>query len=163
MTNRSHRPVCNLLHPSALCFARPLARLGAQERNSSWLKANALSEVEYTEAVVPRFRGRLFHWQNGRSPYTDEIREASSPRPGLHPGYELLWWIRGLPAPESRSRITLDGQSHLAQLEQDGWKVEYQRYTEQNGYALPERLKLYGQDLEVTLVIKDWQPRQLGQ
>ena len=79
------------------------------------------------------------------------------------PVSNLLWWIRGLPAPESRSRITLDEQSHLAQLEQDGWQVEYQRYTEQNGYALPERLKLYGQDLEVTLVIKDWQPRQLGQ
>ncbi|TRO13195.1 lipoprotein localization protein LolB [Ectopseudomonas mendocina] len=79
------------------------------------------------------------------------------------PVSNLLWWIRGLPAPESRSRITLDGESHLAQLEQDGWKVEYQRYTEQNGYALPERMKLYGQDLEVTLVIKDWQPRQLGQ
>lgn len=79
------------------------------------------------------------------------------------PVSNLLWWIRGLPAPESRSRITLDGESHLALLEQDGWKVEYQRYTEQNGYALPERMKLYGQDLEVTLVIKDWQPRQLGQ
>ncbi|MFV3385668.1 lipoprotein insertase outer membrane protein LolB [Pseudomonas sp. NY15364] len=79
------------------------------------------------------------------------------------PVSNLLWWIRGLPAPESHSRITLDGESHLAQLEQDGWKVEYQRYTEQNGYALPERLKLYGQNLEVTLVIKDWQPRQLGQ
>ena len=79
------------------------------------------------------------------------------------PVSNLLWWIRGLPAPDSRSRITLDGESHLARLEQDGWQVEYQRYTEQNGYALPERLKLYGQDLEVTLVIKDWQPRQLGQ
>ncbi|WP_277700067.1 lipoprotein insertase outer membrane protein LolB [Pseudomonas sp. REST10] len=79
------------------------------------------------------------------------------------PVSNLLWWIRGLPAPESRSRITLDGESHLARLEQDGWRVEYQRYTEQNGYALPERLKLYGQDLDVTLVIKDWQPRQLGQ
>ena len=51
------------------------------------------------------------------------------------PVSNLLWWIRGLPAPESRSRITLDEQSHLAQLEQDGWQVEYQRYTEQNGYA----------------------------
>ena len=79
------------------------------------------------------------------------------------PVSNLLWWIRGLPAPDSRSRLTLDGDSHLARLEQDGWQVEYQRYTEQNGYALPERLKLYGQDLEVTLVIKDWQPRQLGQ
>ena len=79
------------------------------------------------------------------------------------PVSNLLWWIRGLPAPDSRSRLTLDGDSHLARLEQDGWQVEYQRYAQQNGYALPERLKLYGQDLEVTLVIKDWQPRQLGQ
>jgi outer membrane lipoprotein LolB len=79
------------------------------------------------------------------------------------PVSNLLWWIRGLPAPDSRSRLTLDGNSHLARLEQDGWQVEYQRYAQQNGYALPERLKLYGQDLEVTLVIKDWQPRLLGQ
>ncbi|MGQ7959119.1 lipoprotein insertase outer membrane protein LolB [Pseudomonas sp. SP16.1] len=79
------------------------------------------------------------------------------------PVSNLLWWIRGLPAPDSRSRLTLDGDSHLAHLEQDGWQVEYQRYAQQSGYALPERLKLYGQDLEVTLVIKDWQPRQLGQ
>ena len=33
---------------------------------------------------------------------------------------------------------------------------------EQGGYWLPERLKLSGHDLQVTLVIKDWQPRQLG-
>lgn len=79
------------------------------------------------------------------------------------PVSNLLWWIRGLPAPDSRSRITLDSDSHLARLEQDGWQVEYLRYAEQNDYALPERLKLYGQDLEITLVIKDWQPRQLGQ
>ena len=36
-------------------------------------------------------------------------------------------------------------------------------YTEQNGYWLPERIKLHGTDLDVTLVIKDWQPRKLGQ
>ncbi|MEZ0199509.1 lipoprotein localization factor LolB, partial [Pseudomonas qingdaonensis] len=33
---------------------------------------------------------------------------------------------------------------------------------EQNGYWLPERLKLHGKDLDVTLVVKEWQPRQLG-
>ncbi|MDN5482068.1 MAG: lipoprotein localization factor LolB, partial [Pseudomonas sp.] len=27
----------------------------------------------------------------------------------------------------------------------------------------PERIKLHGTDLDVTLVIKDWQPRKLGQ
>ena len=79
------------------------------------------------------------------------------------PVSHLLWWVRGLPAPDSRSQLTLDGDSHLSRLVQDGWTVEYTRYTEQNGYSLPERLKLKGQDLDVTLVIKDWQPRQLGQ
>ncbi|WP_324733359.1 lipoprotein insertase outer membrane protein LolB [Pseudomonas paeninsulae] len=79
------------------------------------------------------------------------------------PVSHLLWWIRGLPAPDSRSRLTLDRDSRLAHLTQDGWQVEYLRYAEQDGYWLPERLKLSGHDLQVTLVIKDWQPRQLGQ
>ena len=39
-------------------------------------------------------------------------------------------------------------------MEQDGWQIEYTRYAEQNGYWLPERLKLHGQDLDVTLVIR---------
>ena len=83
---------------------------------------------------------------------------------GLHlPVSHLLWWIRGLPSPDSKSRLNLDGQSHLAQLSQDGWYVEYLSYAEQNGFWLPERIKLSGYDLQVTLVIKDWQPRQLGQ
>ena len=78
------------------------------------------------------------------------------------PVSHLLWWIRGLPAPDSRSRLTLDSDSRLAQLSQAGWQVEYLRYAEQGGYWLPERLKLSGHDLQITLVIKDWQPRQLG-
>ncbi|SEJ21119.1 MULTISPECIES: lipoprotein insertase outer membrane protein LolB [unclassified Pseudomonas] len=79
------------------------------------------------------------------------------------PVSHLVWWVRGLPAPDSKSRLTLDGDSRLSGLEQDGWQIEYLSYTEQNGYTLPERMKLHGQDLDVTLVIKDWQPRKLGQ
>ena len=78
------------------------------------------------------------------------------------PVSHLIWWVRGLPAPDTRSELNLDADSRLASLKQDGWDVEYLRYTEQNGYWLPERIKLHGEDLDVTLVIKDWQPRQLG-
>src|SRR3989344_1937232 len=74
----------------------------------------------------------------------------------------LTWWIRGLPAPDSKSNVTFDSESHLQRLTQDGWQVEYLSYAEQNGYWLPERMKLHGRNLDVTLVIKDWQPRQLG-
>ena len=79
------------------------------------------------------------------------------------PVSHLVWWVRGLPAPGSKSRVTLNGDSRLANLEQDGWKIEYLSYTEQNGFWLPERVKLHGPDLDVTLVVKDWQPRLLGQ
>jgi outer membrane lipoprotein LolB len=78
------------------------------------------------------------------------------------PVSNLAWWVRGLPAPDSKSRLTLDGDSRLASLEQDGWKVDYTTYTQQNGFWLPERIKLSGTDLDVTLVIKIWQPRKLG-
>jgi outer membrane lipoprotein LolB len=95
--------------------------------------------------------------------------EAESPEALLEenlgwtlPVSHLLWWVRGLPAPDSRSRLTLNGDSRLASLNQDGWQVQYLSYVEQAGYWLPERLKLYGPNIDLTLVIKDWQPRQLG-
>lgn len=78
------------------------------------------------------------------------------------PVSNLLWWVRGLPAPDSRSQLSLDEQSRLASLEQDGWRVDYLDYMDENGFSLPTRIRLEGHDLQVTLVIKDWQPRQLG-
>ncbi|MCF6783879.1 MULTISPECIES: lipoprotein insertase outer membrane protein LolB [Pseudomonadaceae] len=78
------------------------------------------------------------------------------------PVSNLLWWIRGLPAPDSRSRISLDHNGRLATLQQDNWDVQYLAYEEEDGLALPSRIKLEGRDLQITLVIKDWQPRQLG-
>lgn len=78
------------------------------------------------------------------------------------PVSNLLWWIRGLPAPDSRSRVELDGNGRLAHLQQDGWDVQYLDYSDENGFALPSRIKLAGRDLQITLVVKDWQPRRLG-
>jgi len=79
------------------------------------------------------------------------------------PVSHLVWWVRGLPAPDSKSTLTLDGNSRLSNLVQDDWQIEYLSYSEQNGFWLPERIKLHGKDLDVTLVVKDWQPRKLGQ
>lgn len=78
------------------------------------------------------------------------------------PVSNLLWWVRGVPAPDSRSRVQLNADGRLARLQQDGWDVEYLGYTDENGYTLPSRIKLAGRDLKIALVVKDWQPRQLG-
>jgi outer membrane lipoprotein LolB len=76
--------------------------------------------------------------------------EAEAPKPcwknswlapaGVAPGV-----VGARPArPGQQEPLTLDGDSRLASLEQDGWQVQYLSYTEQNGYWLPERLKLHG-------------------
>ena len=75
----------------------------------------------------------------------------------------LLWWVRGLPAPHSKSQVTLDSNSLLAKLEQDDWLIEYLSYRTENTLQLPERIKLSGAGLNITLVVKEWQARQLGQ
>ncbi len=79
------------------------------------------------------------------------------------PVENLLWWVRGLPAPHSKSKLQLDSNSLLAKLEQDQWQIDYLSYRTENGLQLPERIKLSGAGLNITLVIKEWQARQLGQ
>lgn len=74
------------------------------------------------------------------------------------PVTHLYWWIRGLPAPNRADRIQIDAEGHLAALEQEGWHLTFSGYELHEGYALPTRVRLEGYDLQVTLVIKEWQP-----
>jgi len=92
--------------------------------------------------------------------------EAASPEALLEarmgwrlPVTHLYWWVRGLPAPDRQSRLALNSAGQLAELEQDGWHVEFSAYALHDGHMLPERIRLEGQSLQVTLVIKEWQPR----
>ncbi|MFA5677397.1 MAG: lipoprotein insertase outer membrane protein LolB [Pseudomonas sp.] len=75
------------------------------------------------------------------------------------PVEHLLWWVRGLPAPDSPSRLQLNPNSQLARLAQAGWTVEYSRYQQIDGVPLPQRLQLSGYDMLLTLVITNWEPR----
>lgn len=79
------------------------------------------------------------------------------------PVEHLLWWVRGLPAPHSKSQVQLNSDSLLESLEQNNWRIEYLSYRTEDSLQLPERIKLSGADLNITLVIKQWQARQLGQ
>lgn len=77
------------------------------------------------------------------------------------PVQHLLWWVRGLPSPASKNQVKLDAQGRLAQLSQDGWRVDYLSYSQENDLSLPQRLKLKGPQLEITLVVKQWNARSL--
>src|SRR5690554_3817268 len=78
------------------------------------------------------------------------------------PVENLLWWVKGLPAPHSPSQLQLDDNSLLSELQQDQWHIQYLSYRSENDVSLPERIKLSGAGLDITLVIKEWRARQLG-
>lgn len=79
------------------------------------------------------------------------------------PVSNLLWWVRGLPAPDSAYQLQLDDNSLAHRLEQDGWQLDYMRYqTLENGTQLPERIQLHSPHLQLTLLVKQWQARTLG-
>jgi outer membrane lipoprotein LolB len=62
-------------------------------------------------------------------------------------------WVRGRPRPGSPAAVVRDAQQRVAELRQDGWRVEYEEYAEER----PARLRLTRPDMEMRLVIDSWQ------
>lgn len=68
----------------------------------------------------------------------------------------LRYWVLGMPSPAVDEVHELDEQGRLAILEQSGWRVSFEDYTRVEGMDLPRKLFLYGDGLEVRLVIDQW-------
>jgi outer membrane lipoprotein LolB len=69
----------------------------------------------------------------------------------------LKHWLYALPAPGSESLIERDTNGQVSVLRQDGWEISYSRYAAPAVDALPLRLSLKREDMEVLLVIDDWE------
>ena len=73
------------------------------------------------------------------------------------PVSNLYYWIRGLPVPGMAAHKQLDAYNHLMQLHQDGWDIEYLRYTASRHIDLPTKIFLHTKDLSVKIIISQWQ------
>lgn len=72
----------------------------------------------------------------------------------------LVYWLSGLPRPGEPFAATLDAAGRVASLEQNGWRLEYDRYRQVDGRALPGRLfARRGEALEFRLVVDAWEAR----
>lgn len=76
------------------------------------------------------------------------------PLAGLH------HWVLGMPKTESPAQIERDGNGRIVLLRQDGWEVRYLRHAGEGADSLPSRMQLVRDDLQVQLLIDewDWQP-----
>ncbi|PKO53145.1 MAG: outer membrane lipoprotein LolB [Betaproteobacteria bacterium HGW-Betaproteobacteria-20] len=68
----------------------------------------------------------------------------------------LADWSIGRPTSSAVQASTLDEKGRLLTLKQDGWDIEYQNYSEQNGHFLPGKIVLRSEKLNLKLLIEKW-------
>lgn len=73
------------------------------------------------------------------------------------PVSSLYYWVRGLPVPGIPSQKQLDSSNRLTTLLQQGWRIEYSRYTSINHLDLPSKMLLNNAALNVKIIINQWQ------
>ncbi len=72
------------------------------------------------------------------------------------PVSNLYYWVRGLPVPQVPAKTQFDYANHLTQLEQAGWTIHYQRYTDVKGIDLPNKLLLSKKSIRIKIIIRQW-------
>ncbi len=71
----------------------------------------------------------------------------------------LYYWIRGIAAPNKKNlrQQKFDRYGHLTTLQQNNWHVVFSAYQTISGIDLPRILTLTQKNLEIKIVIKQWQ------
>lgn len=72
------------------------------------------------------------------------------------PVSNLYYWVRGLPAPGGVQSEQHDQYNHLTQLKQNGYTIDFTKYTSVKGIDLPSMIRLEGNGVMVKVVIKSW-------
>ncbi|MDM8545674.1 lipoprotein insertase outer membrane protein LolB [Candidatus Venteria ishoeyi] len=70
----------------------------------------------------------------------------------------LYYWIRGLPVPtQPITAQQWNQKNQLAELQQNGWVIEYERYQQWDGVLLPKKLRIKNDQYHAKIVISRWE------
>jgi len=95
--------------------------------------------------------------QEGEQLHSQDPEQLLSQRLGWHvPIKGLRYWAVGQKMPNKSAKVDLDQFGHLANLEQDGWKIRYRRYVTIDGYSLPSKIFMENKGLDIRIVIDRW-------
>ena len=73
------------------------------------------------------------------------------------PVSELIYWIRGLPAPALQvDSLLLDEENRVSALNQGGWSIRYKNYLRTGANSMPARLDLENEHVRVRLSVREW-------
>jgi len=75
----------------------------------------------------------------------------------------LRWWLLGLTEPGSKAKSTVDTEHRLIRVQQAGWKVSLDKYTQFGDHELPASIVMEtvaGREderyIRIKVIIKDW-------
>lgn len=72
------------------------------------------------------------------------------------PLFGLRYWLLALPAPQNPVQVELDPWGRPTRLSQSGWVIVYETYRRAAVDALPSRLRMTREGIDVRVVIADW-------
>jgi outer membrane lipoprotein LolB len=72
------------------------------------------------------------------------------------PVSSMYYWVRGLPVPNLPVEKKFDSFNHVTQLNQQGWIIQYLRYTSVNKMDLPTKILLSNPQMTVKIIISHW-------
>jgi len=94
-------------------------------------------EKHYQAADVESLMQQVLHWH--------------LPLSGLH------YWVLGLADAATPAQIERAENGQITVMHQAGWEVRYLRYADAKPDSLPTRLQLSREDLQVQLLIDEWE------
>lgn len=117
-----------------------------------------LAPLGQTVARIHRDENRATLEANGRGYNAQDMESLMQQVLGWQlPLSGLRYWVVGLSAPEDDSAIEMNKDAQLGVLRQQGWEIRYSRYTTKRIDALPLRLNLKRDGMEVVLAIDEWE------
>ncbi len=72
------------------------------------------------------------------------------------PARSTRYWILGIADPAFASRSEFDVDGWLVQLEQNGWLVTYDRFTDVDGRWMPGKIVMRSENARVRLIVDRW-------
>ncbi|MGK0673682.1 MAG: lipoprotein insertase outer membrane protein LolB [Halothiobacillaceae bacterium] len=113
------------------------------------LGQSAMRLIQNAQGVVLVDHEGVIHQGSDGEAMLHEVLGWSVPLDVMHT------WLLGLPASPDDA-YTLDDLGRLRQMQSNGWRIDYQRYTLVNGIPLPSRMELTRADLTLRLIVDRW-------
>ncbi len=72
----------------------------------------------------------------------------------------LTHWIVGVPTNGTEADIQRDAKKQITLMRQGGWEIRYLKYANPSADGLPTRFVMKNDNLEVTVLIDEWEKQQ---